>query len=79
MDIYYVIKQCSKHEYIWWQNVLLKQKVVFISHKIFVKRDKRLTDRQWYVTFGRRLVARGTTLSVTQNFWYINRLDISTL
>ena len=39
VHIYYMIKQCSKHEKIWRQNVLLKQKVMLISRKIFIKRD----------------------------------------
>ena len=44
IHIYYIINQILKHEKIWWLNVLLKQKVMFISREIIVKRDKRRTD-----------------------------------
>ena len=41
IHIYWLIKQYLKHEMIWRQNVLLKQKVMFISCEIIVKRDRR--------------------------------------
>ena len=41
IHIYCFIKQYLKHEKIWRQNVLLKQKGMFISRKIIVKRDEQ--------------------------------------
>ena len=40
IHIYWFIMQYLKHEKIWRQNVLLKQKVIVISCKIIVKRDR---------------------------------------
>ena len=45
IHIYNAIEQCLKSENIWQQNVLLKQKVMFISCKISFKRDEGLIDR----------------------------------
>ena len=47
--MYYLTKKYLKHETIWRQNVLLKQKVMLISRRNLARlsseRDKRRTDR----------------------------------
>ena len=45
IQIYHLIKQYSKHEKIWRQNVLLQQKVMLISHEV-IERARQETNRQ---------------------------------
>ena len=50
MNIYYVIKQYLKHENIWRQNMLLKQKkwCSFLARLSSSEQDKRRTVRNAY-------------------------------
>ena len=68
----YVTKQCSKPERIWRQNVLLKQKVMFISQTSLKLAPAWPEVPKWYF----RLRARDHIVGTSKLFWSIYRLDI---
>ena len=65
-------KQCSNHEKIWRQNVLLKQKVMFISQtSLKITHASPDVPKRYF-----RLRARDLIVGTSKLFWYIYRLDI---
>ena len=65
-------KQCSNHDRIWRQNVLLKQKVMFISQtSLKITHASPDVPKRYF-----RLRARDHIVGTSKLFWYIYRLDI---
>ena len=60
MHIYFMIKQCPNHKKIWQQNVLLKQKVMFISAR-FLSRETKMINRQTNKGTHRLMVMKKST------------------
>ena len=65
-------KQCSNHEKIWRQYVLLKQKMMSISQtSLKITHASPDVPKRYF-----RLRARDLIVGTSKLFWYIYRLDI---